>query len=104
MRRRSGGFDRHPSAELRHVRFQNRRPGPVKNELPVPTRLDQPGARQLLQVVRDGRLAHWEAAAEPLTANLALSRDVLEDLEPARVRQGLRNSLELLGIQGPPRS
>ena len=104
MRRRSGGFDRHPSAELRHVRFQNRRPGPVKNELPVPTRLDQPGARQLLQVVRDGRLAHWEAAAEPLAPHLALSRDVLEDLEPSRVGERLCDSLELLGFQGSLRS
>ena len=55
-------------------------------------------------MVRDGRLSYRETATEPLTPDLALSRDVLEDLEAARVGKGLRDSLELLGIQGPPRS
>ena len=55
-------------------------------------------------MVRDSCLAHRKAAAEPLASDLTLSRDVLEDLKPARVGKGFRDSLELLGIQGPMRS
>lgn len=55
-------------------------------------------------MVRDGRLPHRKAATEPLTPDLALSRDVLEDLEATRVGERLCDSLELLGIQGLPRS
>jgi hypothetical protein len=52
-------------------------------------------------MMRDGRLPYWKAATESLTSDLALPRDVLEDLEPARVGEGFRDSLELLGFQGP---
>ena len=55
-------------------------------------------------MVRDSRLPHGKAAAEPLAADFALPRDVLEDLEPARVGEGFRDSLELLGVQRPARS
>jgi hypothetical protein len=54
--------------------------------------------------VRDSRLAHRKAAAEPLASDLTLPRDVLEDLKPTRIGEGFRDSLELLGIQGPTRS
>jgi hypothetical protein len=55
-------------------------------------------------MVRDGGLPDRKATAEPLASNLALPGDVLQDLEPARVGERFRDSLELLGFQGPPRS
>lgn len=104
MRRRADRLYRHPPPKLRHVPLEDRGAGPVVHELTVAPRLDQPGARQFLEMVRDGRLAHRETTAEPLAADLALPRDVLQDLEASRVGQRFRDSLELLGFQGPPRS
>lgn len=104
MRSRAGQFHRHPPAELRHVSFEHGRPDSIEHELPVTTRLDQPRACQLLQVMRDRRLSNRKAAAEPLAPDLALPRDVLEDLEPSRVGERLCDSLELLGFQGSLRS
>lgn len=104
MRSRAGQFDRHPPAELRHVPLEHGGPNSIKHELPVAAGLHQSGARQLLEVMRDGRLPHRKAAAESLAPDLALPRDVLEDLEPPRVGERFRDSLELLGFQGPPRS
>ena len=51
-------------------------------------------------MMRDSRLADREAPAQTLAANLGLLRDVLEDLEPSRIRQCLGDPLELLGLHG----
>lgn len=104
VRRRTDRLHRHPPPKLGHVSLEHGRPRTVVHELPISPGLDQAGARQLLQVVRDRRLPDRETAAKPLATHLALPRDVLEDFEPARVGQRFRDSLELLGLQGLSRS
>jgi hypothetical protein len=104
VRRRTDRFHRHPPPKLGHVTLEHGRPSAVVHELPISPRLDQAGARQLFQMVRDGRLPNRETAAKALATNLALPRDVFEDFEPARVGQRFRDSLELLGVQGRPGS
>lgn len=96
------GRDPHPLAKLVHVRLQHRWPGPVVHELPVPTRLHQTGACELLEVVGDRGLPHRKAAAEATTADFGLLRDVLQDLDPAGIGQRLGDALELLSVHGLP--
>jgi hypothetical protein len=49
-------------------------------------------------VVRDRRLSDRKASAQPLTPDFGLRRDMFENLDPARVGERLRDSLELLSI------
>lgn len=84
--------------EFRHVRLQYGRTGFVVHELPVLPRLHQAGARELLEMVRDRRLAYGKAAAEMAASHFGLFGDVLEYLEASRVSQCLGDPLELLGI------
>jgi hypothetical protein len=49
-------------------------------------------------MVRDGRLPDWKAPTQALTPHLRPLRDVLENLEAARVGQRFRNALKLIGV------
>lgn len=87
-----------PPAELRHIRIEHRRARPIVHVLSFPPRLDQSCTCELLEMVRDRRLADRKAAAEALTPHLGPLRDVLENLEAARVGQRLRDALKLIGV------
>jgi hypothetical protein len=55
-------------------------------------------------VVRDRGLSDREAPAQTLAPNFGLRRDVFENLNPARVGERFRDSLELLSIHGTQNS
>jgi hypothetical protein len=87
---------RHPPSQLVHVRVEYRWTRAIVYELAIPPGFDETGAGQLFQVMRNGRLSDGETPAKRSATHLRLLRDMLQNLEPSRIRQRLRDPLKLL--------
>src|SRR4051812_22735361 len=71
-------------------------------ELAVFPGVDQPGAHQLFDVVRDGSFRDGEFLAQPLTGALLFARNDFQHLHSPGIRQCFGDELELLVGQARP--
>ena len=92
----SSHFSTGAAQELGGIRFQYLPPYLALEILPFAARLDQSGADQLLDVMRDRRFGNGKLFPQLGASALPLARDNLEDGHAPRIRQRLGDQLELL--------
>lgn len=92
----SSHFSTGAAQELSGIRFQYLPPYLALKVLPFPARLDQSGADQLFDVMRDRRFGNRKLFPQLRASAFPLAGDDLEDRHAPRIRQRLGDQLELL--------
>src|SRR4051794_15596886 len=95
-------FSTGPPQQLGGIRFQHVSANLAAQELSLPVSLDQAGADQLFDVVRNGGLGDRKFLPELGTGARSFPGDHLEHLHPPGIGERLGNQLELLRGQSRP--